>query len=235
MPHYNKPILIAGGGLVGLSLSMELSTRGIANLLVNKQETTTHPKDSTINSRTMEHFRRYGASPSIRKTGLPENYPTDSTYVSRPNGYELDRIKMPTLRQKLDNPGPWGETALTPEPIHRANQMYFETIMRAHAESFKESDIRFGWDLISFENKVNHVEAKIRDNSTNTIYSINCEYLIGCDGANGLLRRKLGFNYTGRESTGDRFYDGSMVSIYVQIRHGQENMYHVRFLALLGN
>ena len=217
MQHNNTPILIAGGGPVGLCLSMELSTRGIANLLVNKRsETTIHPKGSTINSRTMEHLRRYGASSSIRKSGLPENYPTDSTYVSRLNGYELGRIKMPTLRQKLNNPGPWGETALTPEPIHRSNQMYFEAVMRTHAESFKEADIRFGWELISFEDKGSYVKAKIAEVSTNKTYSIDCEYLMGCDGAGGIVRRQLGFKYAGRESTGDRFYDGSMVSIYAR-------------------
>ena len=217
MKKETVPILIAGGGPVGLCLSMELSIRGVRNLLVNKRiETTTHPKGSTINSRTMEHLRRYGASPAIRVTGLPEDYPTDSTYVSRLNGYELGRIKMPTLREKLSNPGPWGETDLTPEPIHRSNQMYFEAVMRKHAESFKESDIRFGWDLIAFKDKGNCVEAKIEDLSNNKIHYVNCNYLLGCDGAKGFVRPQLGFKYSGRDSTGDRFYDGSMISIYAR-------------------
>ena len=217
MQHDNIPILIVGGGPVGLGLSMELLISGIFNLLVNKRsQITTHHKGSTINSRTMEHLRRYGVSSSVRKTGLPDDYPTDSTYVSRLNGCELGRIKMPTLQQKLDNPGPWSETALTPEPIHRSNQMYFEAIMLDHAQSFKEVDIRFGWELIFFEDKGDHVEAKIEDASINEIYSIECRYLIGCDGANGIVRRQLGFKYAGRDSTGGRFYDGSMVSIYAR-------------------
>jgi 2-polyprenyl-6-methoxyphenol hydroxylase-like FAD-dependent oxidoreductase len=211
------PILISGGGPVGLCLSMELSTRGISHILVNKRmETPTHPKGSTINSRTMEHLRRYGVSAAIRKSGLPENYPTDSTYVSRITGYELGRIEMPTLREKLKHPGPWGEMTLTPEPIHRSNQMYFEAIMRSHAEYFDESDIRFGWELISFEDKTEYVEAIIKNLSTNETDTIICDYLIGCDGAGGMVRRQLGFKYVGRESTGDRFYDGSMVSIYAR-------------------
>ncbi len=217
MKRKNFPILISGGGPVGLCLSMELSIRGVEHLLVNKRlKTTTHPKGSTINSRTMEHLRRYSASPAIRASGLPESYPTDSTYVSRLNGYELGRIKMPTLKEKLDNPGPWGETALTPEPIHRSNQMYFEAVMRTHAESFKEADIRFGWELIAFEDKGDHIEAKIKDLSCNKIYSVNCDYLMGCDGAKGIVRPQLGFKYIGRNSTGDRFYDGSMISIYAR-------------------
>lgn len=217
MVQNNFPVLIIGGGPVGLCLSMELSTRGIESLLVNKRpETTTHPKGSTINSRTMEHLRRYGATPAIRKTGLPENYPTDSTYVTRLTGFELGRIPMPTLKEKLGNPGPWGETKLTPEPIHRSNQMYFEAVMKNHAESFAEADIRFGWELVSFEDCGDHVEAVVKNLGTGESETISAAYMVGSDGAAGMVRRQLGFKYAGRESSGDRFYDGSMASIYVR-------------------
>jgi len=217
MTQIDIPVLIAGGGPVGLCLSMELSTRGISHLLVNQREDTpAHPKGSTINSRTMEHLRRFGAASAIRKTGLPENYPTDSTYVSRISGYELGRIPMPTLKEKISNPGPWGETLLTPEPIHRSNQMYFEAVMKSHAESFVEADIRFGWELISFEDLEDHVTAEIRNIARDETETVRCAYMAGCDGAQGMVRRQLGFKYTGRQSTGDRFYDGSMASIYVR-------------------
>jgi 2-polyprenyl-6-methoxyphenol hydroxylase-like FAD-dependent oxidoreductase len=217
MTEKKFPVLIVGGGPVGLCLSMELSTRGVAHLLVNQRpETPTHPKGSTINSRTMEHLRRYGAGPAIRKTGLPENVSNDSTYVSRLTGYELGRIEMPTLQEKISNPGPWGETKLTPEPIHRSNQMYFEAAIRIHAESFTEADIRFGWELVSFEDKGASVDAVIRNIATAESQTITCDYLLGCDGAQGMVRKQLGFKYTGRQSTGDRFYDGSMVSIYAR-------------------
>ena len=217
MKKKKVPIIISGGGPVGLCLSMELSTREVPHLLVNQRlETTTHPKGSTINSRTMEHLRRYGVSSQIRKTGLPLNYPTDSTYVSRMTGYELGRIEMPTLQQKLANPGPWGETMLTPEPIHRSNQMYFEAAMRTHAETFVEADIRFGWEVVSFEDNGDSVEVEVRNIAEDKIQTVMCDYLLGCDGAGGLVRSQLGFKYAGRESTGDRFYDGSMVSIYAR-------------------
>ena len=217
MKQNRYPVLIVGGGPVGLCLSMELSTRDVPHLLVNKRaETPRHPKGSTINSRTMEHLRRYGAGPAIRKTGLPENASCDSTYVSRITGYELGRIPMPTLKEKISNPGPWGETTLTPEPIHRSNQMYFEAVMKTHAESFCTADIRFGWELISFEDKGDHVEAVIKNLSNDKIETVVADYLAGCDGAQGLIRKQLGFKYSGRESTGDRFYDGSMASIYAR-------------------
>ncbi|MBT3991067.1 MAG: monooxygenase [Rhodospirillaceae bacterium] len=217
MSKSDFPVLISGGGPVGLCLSMELSTRGVPHLLVNaRSETPKHPKGSTINSRTMEHLRRYGAGPVIRQTGLPENASCDSTYVSRVSGYELGRIPMPTLKEKTSNPGPWGETTLTPEPIHRSNQMYFEAVMKSHAESFDQADIRFGWELVSFEDQGDQVVAEIKNLSSGETEAVTADYLAGCDGAQGMIRRQLGFKYEGRQSTGDRFYDGSMASIYAR-------------------
>ena len=158
------PVLIVGGGPVGISLAMELAWWNVESVLVNERPTTSlHPKGSTLNSRTMEHMRRMGLAPAIRKTGLPLDHPTDSIYVTRLAEFELGRLPMPTLREKLSNPGPWGETLLTPEPIHRSNQFYFEAVMHAHAEAFEETDMRYAWRLSSFEDHGDYVSAQIED------------------------------------------------------------------------
>ncbi len=211
------PVLIIGGGPVGICLAMELGWRGTECLLVNERpDTATHPKGSTINPRTMEHMRRMGCAPAIRELGLPPDHVTDSTYVTRLAEWELGRLKMPTPREKIENPGPWGATALTPEPIHRCNQFYFESVMRKHAESFPTTDIRYAWRLIDFEDKGDHVEAEVEEIATGERTQVIADYLIGCDGGQGNVRRKLGFTYEGRSSSGDRFYDGTMLSIYVR-------------------
>lgn len=217
MTEIRIPVLIIGGGPVGVCLAMELGWRGVETLLVNERPTTAiHPKGSTLNSRTMEHMRRLGAAPAIREAGLPIDHPTDSCYVTRLAEWELGRIPMPSSREKIENPGPWGHTALTPEPIHRCNQFYFEALMRAHAESFDSTDLRYAWRLTSFEDKRDHVAAEIEEIKTGKRHSVIADYLVGCDGGQSMVRRQLGFNYGGRSSSGDRFYDGSMISIYVR-------------------
>ena len=211
-------VLIIGGGPVGICLAMELAWRGVRNLLVNQRpSTSTHPKGSTLNSRTMEHMRRMGAASAIRKSGLPMDHPTDSIYVTRLAEYELGRLPMSTLREKISSPGPWGETLLTPEPIHRSNQFYFEASMRSHAESFEETDMRYGWRLLSFVDNRDSVLAVIEEISTGKQESVLCDYLVGCDGGQSMVRRQLEFSYEGRNSSGDRFYDGTMLSIYVRV------------------
>ena len=84
MTETRQSVLIVGGGPVGVSLAMELGWRGIPSLLVNERpSTSTHPKGSTINSRSLEHMRRMGCAAKIRAAGLPDDHPTDSCYVTQ--------------------------------------------------------------------------------------------------------------------------------------------------------
>ena len=217
MARIDVPILIAGGGPVGMMLALDLGIRGVDYMLINDQPTTrTHPQAGTINARTMEHFRRVGLSDAVRKTGLPMDHPADSIYVTRIAEFELLRHELPTLREKIGNPGPWGETRLTPEPIHRSNQLHFEPLMYERINSYDCSDIRFGWRLVSFEDKEDYVAAEIEEIETGHIERVTCEYLAGCDGARGPVRRGLDIKYSGRSSSEDAFYDGRMLSIYVK-------------------
>jgi 2-polyprenyl-6-methoxyphenol hydroxylase-like FAD-dependent oxidoreductase len=217
MTEIRVPVLIVGGGTVGLYLALELGFHAVECLLVTERPTTsTHPKGSTINARSMEHLRRLGAAPAVRALGIPPDHNTDITFITRFTGYELGRIAMPSCNERLANPGPWGHTRLTPEPIHRANQMYLEPALRRHAEAYESVALRFGWRLTAFTDHGDCVEAEIENVATADRQTVIADYLVGCDGANGSIRRQLGFKYGGRTSSGDKFYDGRMLSLYVR-------------------
>jgi 2-polyprenyl-6-methoxyphenol hydroxylase-like FAD-dependent oxidoreductase len=196
---------------------MELGHHDLECLLVTESETTSvHPKGSTINARSMEHLRRLGAAPAVRRIGIPPEHNTDITFITRFTGHELGRIEMPSADEKIARPGPWGHTLLTPEPIHRANQMYLEPVLRRCAESYASASLRFGWRMTGFNQYADRIEAETENVATGERQRIIADYMVGCDGANGMIRRKLGFKYGGRTSTGDRFYDGRMLSLYVR-------------------
>jgi 2-polyprenyl-6-methoxyphenol hydroxylase-like FAD-dependent oxidoreductase len=217
MTEVRIPVLIVGGGTVGLYLAMELGYHGVKCLLVTERPTTsTHPKGSTINARSMEHLRRLGAARAVRALGIPRDHNTDITFVTRFTGYELGRVEMPSCNEKIANPGPRGHTRLTPEPIHRANQLYLEPVFSNHAESYDSVTLRFGWRMTTFTDHGDHVEADIEDVATRQRQKVIADHVVGCDGANGDIRRQLGFRYGGRTSSGDKFYDGRMLSIYVR-------------------
>ena len=66
------PVLIVGGGPVGLMASLMLSRLGIRSLLVERHPgTAIHPKARGINARTMEVFRQQGIETAVRQAGLP--------------------------------------------------------------------------------------------------------------------------------------------------------------------
>src|SRR5947207_15675246 len=66
------PVLIVGGGPVGLAASILLSRQGVRSLLVERHPgTAVHPKARGINARTMEMYHQLGVAPAIRDAGLP--------------------------------------------------------------------------------------------------------------------------------------------------------------------
>lgn len=69
-PSYDEtiPVLIVGGGLIGISTSLFLSWHGISSLLVERHASTAiHPRAVGLSPRTMEMFRSVGVENEILK------------------------------------------------------------------------------------------------------------------------------------------------------------------------
>ena len=65
------PVLIVGGGPVGLTMSILLSRYGVRSLLVERHSgTSLHPKARLISVRTMEIFRQCSLESAIRDAGV---------------------------------------------------------------------------------------------------------------------------------------------------------------------
>ncbi len=63
------PVLIVGGGPVGLTIAVDLGLRNVRCLLVNiGKDTTDIPKVGTVSARTMEHLLSFWAR-SLREGG----------------------------------------------------------------------------------------------------------------------------------------------------------------------
>ena len=65
------PVVIVGGGPVGLTASILLSQAGIRSLLVERHPgTAIHTKARAINGRSMEIFHQCGVEDAVRAAGL---------------------------------------------------------------------------------------------------------------------------------------------------------------------
>ena len=209
------PVLIAGGGPVGLTLAMELGWRGVPCVLLNdRAETAKHPKANATGARSMEHFRRLGVAHRIRAAGLPADHPTDLVYLTRLTGYELARFPLPSSSEAVAlaraGEGNWP----TPEPPHRVSQIFLEAILKDHAESFPDVSLRFGWRLDSYRRGKDHVVAEAVEVASERRETFRAEYLVGCDGPRSRVRKQLGIEYEGESGVVRPFMGGSMLAVY---------------------
>ena len=128
-------VLVVGGGPVGLTLAMDLATRGISVIVVETRSAGEPPsvKCNHVSSRSMEIFRRLGLARKLRDTGLPADYPNDCSYRTTATGIELSRIPIPCRRDRYTATGGPDTDWPTAEPPHRINQIYMEPVLFAHA------------------------------------------------------------------------------------------------------
>lgn len=214
----STPVAIIGGGPVGLMLALFLDRHGVRSVVFNSDPAPRrHPKGSTHNARTMEHYRRLGFADEVRRLGLPADHPTDVAYFTRLNGWELARIRMPAETEKLAARAASPATDQTPEPIHRANQMYVERLIFERAGSRPNITLRFGWTVERFEQDPDGVTIHAAPTGGGACETWRASYMAGCDGGRSSVRRALGIQFTGYETLKQAFFGGRMISSHIRV------------------
>jgi putative polyketide hydroxylase len=186
------PVLIVGGGPVGLTASILLARHGIRSLLVERHPgTATHPKARGINARTMEMYRQLGLEPAIRAAGLPPDRAQFIVWTRTLAGEELER-RVPG-RSRPEN------QVVTPVRSCLCAQDDFEPVLRAFAEREPLAEVRFNAELTAFEQDGTGVDATVVDRTTGAETRVRAAYVIAADGAQSRIRRALGVAMLGKE------------------------------------
>lgn len=199
----DKPVLIVGGGPVGMTMALCLAKRGIPSCLVELRSAETLPdvKCNHISSRSMELFRSLGISQDLRAAGLPDDYPHDVSYRTSTLGEEIARIHIPGRNTRLtDHSGPDGNWP-TPEPPHRINQRYIEPILRRHVQKQSLITCLYRHQVLSFTQDENQVTAQIQnlDQPESKSLTLSAAYMVGCDGGRSMVRKGMGAKLVGDE------------------------------------
>lgn len=197
------PVLIVGGGPVGMTLALCLAKRGIASYLVELRAAAVLPdvKCNHISSRSMELFRSLGISQDLRAAGLPDDYPHDVSYRTSTLGEEIARIHIPGRRTRLtDHSGPDGHWP-TPEPPHRINQRYIEPILRQHVQKQPLITCLYQHQVLAFTQDAHKVTATVQNLETPDTHplTLNATYMVGCDGGRSMVRKGMGAKLVGDE------------------------------------
>jgi 2-polyprenyl-6-methoxyphenol hydroxylase-like FAD-dependent oxidoreductase len=185
------PVLIVGGGPVGLGLAAELGLRGIGCLLVEQGDGTIYyPRANTVNSRTMEFCRRWGVADAVRHAGTPPGYPSDVVYLTTFQGHEIARITRPTY-------GGIKPLATTPEQSQRCNQLWFDPILRNLASDLPGVSLRYQCRFESFEETTDGVLATVRDLKMDRLETVFAQFLVACCGGQSPVASALGIRMEG--------------------------------------
>ncbi|OIJ97033.1 FAD-dependent monooxygenase [Streptomyces monashensis] len=190
------PVVIVGGGPVGLALALFLDAQDVASVVCDEGDPSfAHPRGNTHNARTMEHYRRLGIADRVRALGLPEEHPTDVAYFTRYSGFELARLPMPSSAQKRKAVASAPRTDQVPEPLHRANQMYVERFLVRHARARPRITLRYGCRVEGILPDGAGVTVRLRGGER-----LRARYVVGCDGGRSLVRHSAGISYSGQSS-----------------------------------
>ncbi|KAH8674952.1 FAD binding domain-containing protein [Ilyonectria robusta] len=194
------PVLIVGGGIVGLSASLFLSSHGMESVLVERHAgTSIHPRARGVNRRTMELYREIGIDEAVRAAGASLS-PSTGMY----QGHSLAEVIEGHARNETSHPRKLpGAAFIDVGPVDgtRVTQDMIEPVLLAAARD-EGGDLRFNVECIAFEQDDDGVSATLRDRSSNVESIVHAAYMIAADGASSPIRQTLGVQTTGAGSLG---------------------------------
>ncbi len=215
------PVLIAGGGPVGMTLARTLASLGVRCLLVERNPSTTrHPKMDITNGRSMELFRRLGLADKLRAVAVPEANNFDISWITSLTGRELHRFRYPSVVEKRAEIRARNDGTQPREPAMRVSQVMIEPVLRDAILDHPMVEARWGVALKDFAQDEAGVTVTLRAAGsgateagtieagtieTGTTETVRCDYLAGCDGGSSLVRDSLGIGLEGRAAVAHRY------------------------------
>lgn len=187
------PVLVVGGGPVGLAAALDLGQRGITSILVEERDARSRiPRVTTVNTIGMILCRRWGIVDRVRDVKWPNDYPLDIAFFTSLTGREITRFEIPS---HAATPPP--ETV--PEITQTCPQHWFDPIMLEAARATPNTDLRHHHRLESFSENDDGILASVSNLETGESFEISAQYLLACDGARSSVRAEMGIEMVGED------------------------------------
>ena len=185
------PVLVVGGGPVGLALAGDLGWRGVRCTLIEQSDGSIYqPRMDLVGVRTMEFCRRWGLVGAVERSPYPRDYPQDNVYLTSMSGHELGRERFPSMGE--DKP-----PKVSPQKRERCPQNMFDPILREFTAARPGVTLRHMMRLVAFRQDSDAVTAEVEDAASGRREEICARYMVGCDGARSMVRESLGIGMEG--------------------------------------
>ncbi|MBO4228516.1 FAD-dependent monooxygenase [Bradyrhizobium neotropicale] len=181
------PVVIVGGGPVGIGLAIDLGLRGINCIVVERySEPQPIPKGQNLTQRTLEHFHFWGAEGELRAARtIPNHYGIGgmTSYGTLLSGYRYDWLQRELVRPFYfcDN--------------ERLPQYATEAVLRRRAAQIPNINTLFGWTCERIHPDEGGVDIEITNRDGNR-RSLRVDYVVGCDGSRSIVRDQAGIRQT---------------------------------------
>ncbi|GAA2636356.1 FAD-dependent monooxygenase [Actinomadura fulvescens] len=206
----DTPVLIAGGGPVGLATALELAHHGVHSLVVEPRAEVSwlRPRAKTTSARTMELFRRWGLAAVIRERApLPVSWSDEAVFATSLLGREITRFRGCF---GLDLTG----DDLVAEPGQQVAQPLVEQVLREAVEASPYAMLLTGWRVETLREDAEGVSITLRNDGTlrndaalrnEEQRTVRAAYVVGCDGSRSVTREAIGARYEGRDDARPNF------------------------------
>jgi len=186
----HAPVVIVGGGPVGLSCAVEMAHHGVPSLVLERRSEVSHlrPRAKTTSARTMEHFRRWGIAGQIRqRAGLPVEWSDAAVFCTALTGREIARI---TGCFGLD----LTDSELVAEAGQQVAQPIVEEVLREKVTASELAGLAVGVQAVAAGQDADGAWVDVIDRAGAT-RRVTADWVIGCEGARSVVREALGSRY----------------------------------------
>ena len=171
------PVIVAGGGLAGLTCALELGSRGIRTIVLDEDNTVgaagLSSRGICYAKRTLEILDRFGVAERIRAKGITWN--EGDVYRGEQRLYRFN------LQPEADQKFP---------AFVNLQQFYVEQYLVEAIARYPCIDLRWKNKIVDVRPGADCVEVAVE--TPDGKYFTRCQYLVGADGAHSIVRERVG-------------------------------------------
>lgn len=197
MSEARVPVLVAGGGTVGLSAALFLAHHGVATLVVERQpRPSPHPRATGFGPRTVEFLRQVGLQEAVDAVAI--DLPSGIGKLSATTLAATDLSSLP--RPAPARPGTGWADRVSPSAIRgTCPQNRLDSVLLPAARE-RGAIVRHATQLLSFDQDADGVTAILDGDEGHHV--VRADYLVAADGVRSQVRAALGIGTSGPGALG---------------------------------